>query len=535
MSQDQIPSEQLCIMILARAALFISALLLRATHAFVFTNPNLHATWDSPYSIVANNGVAIHPGNSRAFMTTRAGLLLEVPLRQGNGDVTRVYNPPVEDGLAKNCESRPVLSGLDKAIYAVQDGSQRSRVIIVHTDTVPAPGEEGEVEVQIMTVAGQVQGSPIVSNGHIFVVHNVPNGNQNRGKLSIFNIETQALLATVPGDDDDIEDLAEPASTSVTLPDGRQVEWVVLAQNINGGSSNQGSLYAVRFDPLSGETVWHTLARDIGSSENAPAVSADGRTIAVGGFRNTVDAWVDENKLQDAMESDTPLNLNLKSSWSVEISRSDFPVIAQPAIFRDQFVIVPDASQNMVALNLQDRGREAWPVNTFGPVESPALIYDDGISDPVMYLMEQSGIVRQVDPTDGTINYQANCQGVIPDTEADPLQVTTDNCALVRARFALSPNGDYVVFASVDGSVDAYQVADFGTEPPTDSPTVSPTTSAPSSKPSETPSVTPTTSAPTDIPSSEPSMNPAYSSAPSPLGGFTSNNGDVSLREPNHR
>jgi len=475
--------------------------------------------WDAQEPIVKNNGVAIFADNSRALLTTESGKLLQAPISSNEG-VSTLWDPPSVGNNNNNivCQSKVILYQERYAVYAVRDEDNNdvsSRVFIVDT--------QGFEATRTIDVEGSISGTPIVSDrtGHLFVVHLVRQGPNNAGKLSIYNLaNVDELVVTVPEGDaaKDVKDLTAPTMTTVTLDSGKVVDWIVIGESQNEGFSDKGSLYGIRFDPSSGEALWHLLARDIGSLIAPPAVSTDGRSIVAGSFRNFVLGWINVESLGTALNSDSELVLDLNPTWSDRISRRDSPPTTQPVMVESLGrVLTTDIFQDLYALDMNDGGATRWVADSFFPHSASPIVFEKN-GDVIVYDIEEAGVLRQVNAVTGQVNYRANCRGLIRNNINNPLLFTRNNCESVLAQFALSPNGDFVVYASEDGIISVMRVGDFGTEAPTVTPSVAPSASpsaSPSAAPSKEPTSPPSTTEPTGSPTESPTRAPTLTLYPS--------------------
>mmetsp|Transcript_7919 Transcript_7919/g.16546 ORF Transcript_7919/g.16546 Transcript_7919/m.16546 type:complete len:1261 (+) Transcript_7919:363-4145(+) len=498
--------------------------------ANLLSEPQLTLNRDAQEAIEEENGIAIKSDNSKAFVTTRSGSLLEVPVVDPSPEsqnqpfiINKFWVPPSQPGITETtCASSVVLVDDRYAVYAVVDDGVSSRIFIVDT--------EGQDDTRTLTIdEGTVNGTPLYSaaTGHLYVVHNFEGNRGPTGKVSIFEFASGDEAHSVPTGRAarDVVELTAPTMTTVTLDNGNTVDWIVVGEMIEGGANNRGSLYGIRFDPTSnnGEALWHRLARNFGSLLKAPAVSQDGRTIVVGGFRNTVTGWIDSDDLESVLNSDEELEEDINPTFETRISNRNAFITTTPLLVQDsthQFALVPNTNQDLFSVTLDDQGTSARFMDTFDPHVTPPLVSRSRETGEILaiYDVEELGMLRQVAP-DGTVNYRANCQGFIADDAEQPARTTRNNCNEVSANMALSPRGDFVVYAGKTGVITAMKVGEFETDAPTAVPTNSPSvtpTAAPSVQPTAAPSTTPTASPSkspmvTDYPTYNPTTGPTRS------------------------
>ena len=470
-------------------------------------------------SIAEGNGVVIENDSSQALITTEQGKLLGVSLLDSaKTEVSERYAAPARPGYSTTCQSSVVLYG-EFALYAVVDVSPdetKSRIFQVPTNHVAATDPSDLV--RTIDVDGAIKGTPLINaDGHLFVAHHVDLGEAElNGQMSIFDLENDAI-GIVSANTGEI--LAPPAMTRVTLDSGDIVDWVVMAANIGDGNSNQGDVYALRFDPVTFAAVWHILGLNIGgSSKKAAGISRDGTTIVFGTDRDFVKAWVNNQNIRNILHfSDTSNLSDVSFDIDVRLSRSDEPTNTQPVLLGGAYALISERDANLVALDLLDGGATEWTLQTrTAHSATPIVVNDDEAGRWVIYDLSQAGILRQflvdyTNPSEATLSYAANCVGFINATSVgnnnnNLVEYTESQCGVAPATadFAVSSNGEVVVYATQDGSVTAIQVSVDGTWAPSSNPSATPTAA---------PSPMPSLSA---LPTAPPSGSPTASSSASP-------------------
>ena len=517
----------------------------RVQSSTLLAEPVVHSQVSAPSSfdndrITQGNGVVLD--DSFAYITTLRGKLLVVPLHHDERvtEWTVLYDPSRDDsagGVLRTCVGSPLLYD-DHVVYTLVEASSTSidsEIVMVPT-TYDATRDAPTV-IQRIPLSGIVRGTPVMNpEGHLFVSHDIlptNGGGQMMGQLSIWDLRSTTgstgsrgrQVISLPDDTIPINArvLSPPSRTRVTLDDDTVVDWIVLGEAVDNGSSNQGDVYAVRFNPFTEQALWHRLSENIGgSTAHAPAVSDTGTTLVLGTNRYFLRAWVQDASIASLLQqASVSSNVDIGATIDARISRQNGPVETRPVLLGETLVLVPDLESNLLAYDLSgsDGNGAAWTIDTGSShAAAPIVIPDPDKEQWIVYHVTEAGILRQVlvdfdSPRTPTLAYAANCQGLLDPTvlSLDAMVTTTQSqCggtsdpnsdpASVLADFAVSPNGAYVVYVTETGSVTTLQVGDGQTRAPSSQPSSLPTTRPslePSAVPSRSPSATPTTGSPT--------------------------------------
>jgi hypothetical protein len=149
------------------------------------------------------------------------------------------------------------------------------------------------------------------------------------------------------------------------------------------------------------------------------------------------------------------------------------------------FVASPGTQVNAIAT---ENGRSVWVDDTFDTPVKAKPLYQEQNGAQLVYLLSESGKLRQYNASTGEVIWETDCG--------------LSSCPNVLGNINLSPNGDILYFADVEGNLVKVQVAvstSSETVPPTVEPTPPPSDTAATKAP-EKPEDTNETSAPSSTP-----------------------------------
>jgi hypothetical protein len=156
------------------------------------------------------------------------------------------------------------------------------------------------------------------------------------------------------------------------------------------------------------------------------------------------------------------------------------------------FVASPGAQVNAITT---DNGRSAWADETFDTSVSAKPLYQEQNGAQFVYFLSESGMLRQYNASTGDIIWETGCG--------------LSSCPDVLGDIDLSPNGDFLYYADVEGNLVQVQLTispSSETVPPTAKPTTFPTDSSTTKAP-ESPVVTNETATPSLTPVKGPDDN----------------------------
>lgn len=318
----------------------------------------------------------------------------------------------------------------------------------------------------------------------IYVTHNDigSDGEYNVGKLSLIRNDQYGLVTQIDLDGAGlfgIMDRPAPFSPISSAYRGEKlVHKLYFGESWGKGESSFGFIYEFNGTHVSG------LRRADFSTITPPVLSADGKSMWVGGTASSVHAWV-RNK-----------PFTSPPSWSTTLGSSRKPLLHAPILSAENGVLFVLTHDRKIFCLDAKSGEKRW--SNDGRTISPDVISLSGDETILFAIGSDKGIVTQFSAQTGRILFELSCNE-IRDSEF---------CTMpVEGGVSVSSSGDQINFASVYG--DVYLL----TLDPPDllfSPTVSP-----SIAPTNDPTIT-STANPSLHPTFIRSVKPSFSSeAPS--------------------
>mmetsp|Transcript_6506 Transcript_6506/g.18162 ORF Transcript_6506/g.18162 Transcript_6506/m.18162 type:complete len:765 (+) Transcript_6506:79-2373(+) len=519
------------------------------------TSPSLRWSFDLPNvsgrissSALLRKGNAVVPTrDGHLYITTDDGTLNIVAMKNGAGHGTLLadgvwqdetglggvadtisFQPLTVEGRHSDCRSGVSLhqtdDGVKFAVYAVSDVPIVQSRTVTYDDktaemTFVAPGiEDEDVKSRVVavnadgtlrwevTLAGYVEGTPLIGQADptkVFVSLNVPDVTvQNvydpdfyRGRVVVINeagVEDGGVEVTASKESQPVP--FGPLALRAVEVRGEPRDIVFVTENRGIGHVPAGGIYVLtpteeydlRLGRGNGAYELRTLSRWLRSSI-APCVVSDsnGNSLWASGTGSRL-AGFDLGSFVTSVGEKEMIGATWETTISASIRNDTQPLRAAGALSDDgASIFVAGGSTTFNSINAMT-GQVQWADNNGESlyISQPKI---SKITQNIVYAIEHaSGKVVAYNSATGTRQWEFDCRD---STGIDSCQES------VEAEFAISPNGNLLIYGDIFGRIHALQIASHSmSTPPFVMPTREPNIPVPTRHPR--PAVSPTTPLP---------------------------------------